>query len=156
MPTPTSTNFPRLLHTTSNNEEQDENVNQFGVNVSNVPMAMTPLTEKPQTGTHGELLMMAASTFSKRKPTISSQAPPTLPFLTQRASSTVSSNSESGNVSTNAAIEQRDIPQPAMDLSVFMDMDGNSERLQGELGKMLTGLNSLLGNLEERLSALNE
>jgi protein-serine/threonine kinase len=156
MPTPTSTTFPRLLHTNSNSEEQDENVNQFGVNVSNVPMAMTPLTEKPS-NVGNDSLFMSSGAVSRRKPTISQQAAPPIPFLTQRASSTVSSqNSVEGNSAGTVSTSDHKVAILGMDLSVFMDMDGSPEKLQQEIIRLLNGIHGALGNLEEKLIALNE
>lgn len=172
MPTPTGGSFPRLLHSNSNAEEGgDENLNQFGVNVSNtsnVPMAMTPLTEKPTLTTSGDLYGSAGGNISKRRPTITQQqpplptqllqpqGPPTMPLLGQRTNSTVSSSQSSvdgGSVSTVVTDPRNPI---GMDLGVFMDVDGSNDKLQNEMIKMLNGLNNVLGDLEERLIALNE
>lgn len=136
MPTPTSTTFPLL------NEEQDENVNQFGVNVSSTPMAMTPLTEKPHGLPSAEPL--GNTTASKRKPTVATGQPPTLPFLT-RASSNV------------APVETSAVRRPtplALDPLAFTDSD--SFEMNQELTRMLAGLNNVLGALEEKLVSLNE
>ena len=79
-----------------------------------------------------------------------------MPLLGQRTNSTVSSSQSSvdgGSVSTVVTDPRNPI---GMDLGVFMDVDGSNDKLQNEMIKMLNGLNNVLGDLEERLIALNE
>lgn len=195
MPTPTSLNLPKLLNSTSNvtseTTDGDDKVNQFGVNVSNVPMAMTPLTEKQNP--HNALPTAASGTTSnvtnnttsssamatnttpvaaqsaqpnvKRKMTNTSNQPPTMPFLTQRAGSSVSSQS-SGDILSNMNYETAStittgqstrVPHaPSMDLSVFVDGHDSKEKMEHEIIGMLNGLSGMLGQMEEKLVSLSE
>lgn len=129
MPTPT-TSFPKLLHSTStlsSEADQDENINQFGVNVSNIPMAMTPLTEKPfnnsmQSTTSNSSTITSANSqpnsISKRKPTITGTSPFILQQQLQQQQQTSTplqtssqqqfaflANKESSSVSSNSSNE---------------------------------------------------
>ncbi|KAH3673289.1 hypothetical protein WICMUC_003749 [Wickerhamomyces mucosus] len=151
MPTPTSINFPKLLHSTSHIDEgnHDENVNQFGVNVSNVPMTMTPLTEKP-----GPILSQ-----QKRKLTNSSQ-PPVFPFLSasNRTVSSVSSHSsnDASKPATNTFIEPLKFSAPNLDMSLFMDSDYGKEKMNEEIHDLLGSVNQILNTMEEKLIAISE
>lgn len=165
MPTPTSLGFPKLLNTGSNLEEAstDENVNQFGVNVSNVPMTMTPLTEKPPLPSSATTTTVSSSTAiaPKRKMTLTQPQPSqAVPFLMngQRTASSVSSNSSNNNeyATSNTTVDQSSITMPGLDVSLFIDSESGKEKINAQMIDLLGQFSNVLGVMEEKLYDLKE
>jgi len=172
MPTPTSLQFPKLLNTGSNLDEysSDENVNQFGVNVSNIPLTMTPLTEKPPTTSTTAPVANAtinnSSIAPKRKmsaqPTSSQQPPPNMPFLMNghRTASSVSSTSNSSNTnditsSTTISMDSS-ITMPQLDVSLFIDSESTKEKINNSVLDLLGQFSNILGLMEGKINDLKE
>lgn len=181
MPTPTSLQFPKLLNGNSNLEDTqvitastDENINQFGVNVSNIPMTMTPLTEKPPPMSTGTTTTAAgaSSIAPKRKMTLTqTQQPPQMPFIGgTRTTSSLSSNSSNNNdpstvsASTTTATpavgaggsQGIDIGIQILDVSLFVDSENSKERIDAQMIELLGKFSTVLGVMEERLFDLKE
>ncbi|KAH3688327.1 hypothetical protein WICPIJ_000692 [Wickerhamomyces pijperi] len=192
MPTPTTAGFHKLLTTPHDinadhpstpfiqsqqqqqQQQNDENVNQFGVNVSNVPMTMTPLTEKPPV-------------LLKRKPTMSAPPAPVsggvanasvsgagntsgvvatgLRSVSAMAGTVHPSSSSSTSTLTINGIESSTKPTalhsqtfnvPTMNISMFLDTQYDKEVMLSEIKGILNGLSGVLGGLEEMLVSVNE
>ncbi|KAH3688349.1 hypothetical protein WICPIJ_000665, partial [Wickerhamomyces pijperi] len=157
-------------------QQNDENVNQFGVNVSNVPMTMTPLTEKPPV-------------LLKRKPTMSAPPAP-VSGGNANANASVSGGNTSGGAgvatglrsvsamagavhsstsaingiesSTNGqqqkptTLHSQTFNVPTMNMAMFLDTQYDKEVMLSEIKGILNGLSGVLGGLEEMLVSVNE
>lgn len=164
MPTPTSLGFPKLLNTGSNLEDTstDENVNQFGVNVSNAPMTMTPLTEKPPLPSSTTTTNISSSTTiaPKRKMTLTQPQQSQVPFLMngQRTASSVSSNSSNNYeyATSNTTVDQNSITMPGLDVSLFIDSESGKEKINAQMIDLLGQFSNVLGVMEEKLYDLKE
>lgn len=167
MPTPTSLQFPKLLNNNSNLDEQssnDENINQFGVNVSNMPMTMTPLTEKPPPIPSTAQSSSSTSIAPKRKMTLTQQSqPPQLPFLMNgtRTTSSLSSNSSheySGSTTTTTIQNnfENGISMPNLDVSLFIDSDSTKEKINNQMIELLGQFSNVLSVMEDRLFEMKE
>jgi protein-serine/threonine kinase len=186
MPTPT-TNFPKLLDMPSdvsshepNNPDQDENLNQFGVNVSNIPMAMTPLTEKaPNSAFPGSSssTSMHTSSIPKRKATLSGAIPASLQqqsltpsqqpsssqhpsqqqfsFLSNRETSSLSSQSSHDGIhpttTFNTSVDHSRIFGMPPSLDTSLFIDSENAK-----EKLLTEISGLFNGLNGLLGGLEE
>ncbi|CCH45780.1 Serine/threonine-protein kinase [Wickerhamomyces ciferrii] len=169
MPTPTSLQFPKLLNNNSSldeNNQIDENINQFGINVSNIPMTMTPLTEKPppsqQQQTQQQQQQPTQSSTSiapKRKMTLTSQNPPQLPFLQNlnnqnHTNSSISSHSSSNNI--EPPNNNDNIFMFNLDTSLFIDSESSKDKINNNMVELLNQFSNVLGIMEEKLNDLKE
>lgn len=164
MPTPTLLNFPRLLNSNSNlgdesmasvdnNNNESENINQFGVNVSSIPIAMTPLTEKP---------VSLPTTNNPSSTTSSSQLPLPAPKRKLTNSAPLLSTTSSAFINgkppslTSASLIHDPKLLPSLDTTLFIDSTTSSDRINSEFLQLLTNFKNILELIDDNLSILNE